>query len=693
MAGFSTAGLLQTFSDGFTSLALNNGATGTWTTHYPFNGGTANDRTLAVNDEAEIYVDPSFAGTGATPLGLNPFAISTNGLSITAAPTQAALLPVLDDLPYTSGMITSDGTFAQQYGYFDMRAELPAGQGLWPGFWMLPAAQGVPGEIDVMEMLGQSPSTIYESTHGSNATQEFRASYTGPNFSAGFHDFGLDWTASTITWYLDGVAIASEPTPSEDKQPMYIIADLAVGGAGSWPGAPNGSTPFPATMQIESIQAYADPNHVVALPNLPSSGAPVAWIHAGAAGEIVTATNVNTQLGTSYLNTTLVGGSGSDIFCVADPSDVVQAQATGINTVESWAHRYVLPDHVENLVLEQSAGTTGIGNALDDHLTGNVGNDTLVAGDGTDLLTGGGGSDLFVLDHAGTAAITDFATGLGGDTIKLDAPEFESFNDVRAAMAQIGPDVVLTTGTHGTLTFENAALGSFTPNNVELPLSLPASPAPVNYVAATATGQILTANEPDSQISSHWGGVTMVGSQGGNTYMIADPTDIVEQAAVGTNTVDSWAHSYTLPANVQNLVIEATGGATAIGNTQNDMLTGNVGNDSLVGGSANNVLIGGGGSDTFTGGGGSNLYVFGPADHDALITNFAVGRDHLDLRAVIAALSPSTSPIEADHVSLQAAGNGTAVMITPGGAAPAHTLVELQGVAPGALHPEVDFFL
>ncbi len=95
-----------------------------------------------------------------------------------------------------------------------------------------------------------------------------------------------------------------------------------------------------------------------------------------------------------------------------------------------------------------------------------------------------------------------------------------------------------------------------------------------------------------------------------------------------------------------------------------------------------------------SGGPGSNLFVFGPADHDAVITDFAVGRDHLDLRAVVAALSPSHSPVDADHILLKAAGTGTAVTIDPElPSVQPHTLVQLQGVAPGALHPETGFFL
>ena len=37
-------------------------------------------------------------------------------------------------------------------------------------------------------------------------------------------------------------------------QSMYLIANVAVGG--NWPGAPDSSTPFPATLEIDYIRAY-----------------------------------------------------------------------------------------------------------------------------------------------------------------------------------------------------------------------------------------------------------------------------------------------------------------------------------------------------------------------------------------------------------------------------------------------------
>src|SRR5579885_782582 len=61
---------------------------------------------------------------------------------------------------YTSGMISSGGRsgsvapgFTFKYGYIESRVKVPAGQGLWPAFWTLPADYSWPPEIDAMEIL------------------------------------------------------------------------------------------------------------------------------------------------------------------------------------------------------------------------------------------------------------------------------------------------------------------------------------------------------------------------------------------------------------------------------------------------------------------------------------------------------------------------------------------------------------
>ncbi len=238
----------MTFDDEFNSFSSSpNGSAGTWTTTYPFGGETA--RTLPANHEAEFYSDSS--------VGENPFSISQGVLNIDATPAAPGSNPY--GLPYDSGVITTHDSFAQEYGYFETRVQMPAGKGLWPAFWMIPQNNSYSAELDVFEQLGNDPKTIYSTVHdwagGDAATSQKVLSV--PDTSAGFHVYGVDWEPTTTTFYEDGKALATVATPASMRTPMIMMANLAVGGAGSWPGAPDGSTPFPAAMKIDYVRAYA----------------------------------------------------------------------------------------------------------------------------------------------------------------------------------------------------------------------------------------------------------------------------------------------------------------------------------------------------------------------------------------------------------------------------------------------------
>jgi beta-glucanase (GH16 family) len=159
---------------------------------------------------------------------------------------------------YTSAKIET--TFAQQYGRFEARIKLPGGTGLWPAFWMVPAAAaanpGMPGEIDVIEVNNSNPFLVSGYEHDAN-THNYRAAkvLTVPA-SSSFHTYGVDWTPSGITWTLDGQPyghISAYPNWPFD-QPFIMILDLAVGG--SWPGSPDASTKFPAQMDVSWVRVY-----------------------------------------------------------------------------------------------------------------------------------------------------------------------------------------------------------------------------------------------------------------------------------------------------------------------------------------------------------------------------------------------------------------------------------------------------
>ncbi len=64
-------------------------------------------------------------------------------LTITARPASQAIQAETNWYDYTSGMLTTYSSFAQTYGYFEMRADMPDDQGAWPAFWLLrPTAPG-----------------------------------------------------------------------------------------------------------------------------------------------------------------------------------------------------------------------------------------------------------------------------------------------------------------------------------------------------------------------------------------------------------------------------------------------------------------------------------------------------------------------------------------------------------------------
>ncbi len=236
----NTSGMHQSFADEFNALSFYDSATGagTWNTTFPF-GSQVGDRaytsrTLRNNNEKQIYVDPTFQGTTDHALGINPFSITDGVLDITAVKTDHR--SELWYYKYTSGLLTSYSSFAQQYGYYEVSAKLPEGNGMWPAFWLLPTdgAKGV--EIDTLEQVGHE--MVYFTSHSSldDKTRRTDASYV-PDFSSSFHKYGVLWTSTKISWFIDGVEQASIATPGDMHTEMYLLLNLAVGG--NWPGDPD----------------------------------------------------------------------------------------------------------------------------------------------------------------------------------------------------------------------------------------------------------------------------------------------------------------------------------------------------------------------------------------------------------------------------------------------------------------------
>jgi serralysin len=251
--------LLPTFADEFDTLSLDlekgTDRPGTWRTNFGYGG--VNSYTLVNNGELEVYVDRLFSGTGKTSLNLDPFRIVDGKLEIVAQPLKEDLRQFAWGRSYSSGLLTSKGSFAQQYGVFEIRAKMPRGKGLWPAFWLLPVNGSWPPELDVLEILGDNPQKLFVSWHssaGEKNSSDTKAMDV-PDTAEEFHTYSVVWTKDEIEWFFDDIQIASKPTPQDFHQPMYMLLNLAVGGG--WPGAPDASTRFPAKYTIDWVRAYA----------------------------------------------------------------------------------------------------------------------------------------------------------------------------------------------------------------------------------------------------------------------------------------------------------------------------------------------------------------------------------------------------------------------------------------------------
>jgi len=397
-----TSGLHLTFDDEFNSFSSSpDGSSGTWTTTYPFGGETA--RTLPANHEAEFYSDNS--------VGENPFSVNNGVLTISATPAAPGSNPY--GLPYDSGVVSTHDSFAQQYGYFEMRAQLPAGAGLWPAFWMIPKNDSFSSELDVLEQLGNDPKTIYATAHdwaGGDA-QTGQKVLSVPDASAGFHTYGVDWEPDTTTFYEDGKPTGSVTTPASMRTPMIMMANLAVGGAGSWPGAPDGSTQFPAQMQVDYIRAYATANTVnvsgrAALANGGTAPSP-APASTSLPSATTPATPSNEATMSSATPTSVAPAPTTPAATLpatgANPSDSTGTPGTGGSTAPTPASTALPATLVQ--ASSPAPATTGTGTAPGDSTGGSA------SGVATAPPTVGTGSDTVVLTlsedaYAGDAQFT-----------------------------------------------------------------------------------------------------------------------------------------------------------------------------------------------------------------------------------------------------------------------------------------------
>ena len=280
----------------------------------------------------------------------------------------------------------------------------------------------------------------------------------------------------------------------------------------------------------------------------------------------------------------LIGGTGNDTYLVDSAGDVIVENANeGIDTVKINAS-YSLSDNLENLTLMGTGAINGTGNGAANIIIGNSAVNTLDGGAGNDTLDGGAGNDRLI-------------GGTGDDTYRVD-----SAGDVIVENANEGADTV------------QAGASYVLSANIE---NLTLTGASAINGTGNGDANIITGNSGANILDGGAGDDRLIGGAGDDVYLVDSIGDvIVENAFEGTDTVKAGL-SYTLSANIENLILTGT---TAIDGT------GNGGANTITGNSAANILDGGAGDDRLIGGVGDDTYLVDSAA-DIVVENANEGTD------------------------------------------------------------------
>jgi beta-glucanase (GH16 family) len=225
----------MTFDEPFDKLDVSAWGPGSrWIAHTPWNGDFGDAG----------FMDPTEKAPFTTKRGILTISMTKNGQK-----WQSGLLASVD---------RENHGFAQSGGYFEIRAKLPSGAGVWPSFWLGSAEAGEDPhpEVDVFEYYGHNPSAYMATSHlwkdGKNVYGEaIKIDVPPHNLEDSFHTYGVLITSQSLIFYLDRREVGRLPSRPEFLQPSYVMVDLGAGG-----GWPTTGLADRSTMLVDYIRAF-----------------------------------------------------------------------------------------------------------------------------------------------------------------------------------------------------------------------------------------------------------------------------------------------------------------------------------------------------------------------------------------------------------------------------------------------------
>jgi VCBS repeat-containing protein len=353
----------------------------------------------------------------------------------------------------------------------------------------------------------------------------------------------------------------------------------------------------------------------------------------------------------------LQGGLGDDTYIVDDADTIVEASGAGIDTVQASVS-HTLAANVENLVLTGTQDLTGTGNALNNTISGNAGANVLDGGLGADTLAGGAGDDTYIVDNSADVVVE--AAGSGFDTVYASTNYTLSANVEKLVLS--GSANINGTGSAG----DNTLVGNGGANVLDGGLGN-------DMLDGGAGTDTLVGGSGNDTLDGGSGADSLQGGDGNDTYLVDNAGDtIVEAAGAGTDTAYASV-SYTLGANVEQLILTGAGNVDGTGNASDNSISGTSGDNTLSGMDGADTLAGGRGNDVLLGGAGDDAYLFQRGDGADRIID-SQGSDALYLGAGISA------------ADLHAEQQGNDLVLSLQGSSDSITLVDWLGQSEGVNH-------
>jgi Ca2+-binding RTX toxin-like protein len=471
------------------------------------------------------------------------------------------------------------------------------------------AGPTVTGLATQNQVLTADPSTIIDVDGLSNPQFTFQwqvtngvtfvniAGATGSTLTLGQAQVGNQ--VRVVVSYVDDFGVA-ESVPSDATAPVVNVNDAPTGAL-----LISDTTPTQGQVLTAQTAAIVDPDGVGAFSYQWQQGTGTTFTN------IAGATGVNFTPGAAQINQQIrviaryTDGFGT-LESVTSAATALVVLLGAVQTGDALANTLV-GTAGSDVLFGLGGNDTLIGLGGVDQLFGGIGDDNLSGGDGNDFLNGEDGNDFL----NGGAGNDQMLGGVGNDTYRVD-----SAGDVLIELTGEGADSVQTT------------LASFTLGaNMEHLLYLGAANftgngnALNNVITGGAANDTLNGGDGNDTLmggagndvlTGGAGNDAMVGGAGNDTFRVDSTGDlVVETAGEGSDSVQTTLASYTLGANVENLLYTGTGNFTGNGNASNNVMTGGVGNDTLNGGDGNDTLLGGAGNDVITGGAGNDRMVGG----------------------------------------------------------------------------------